>query len=450
MGAVLGVTRAYFLGASVKEVGIGLAGYGTVGKGVVDVLRKNAAVIAQRTGVRLSVVHVGARRGASDLANTGITVSQDVFDVVKDPSVDICLELMGGKETAQGWIEAAFARGKPVVTANKALIAESGTALLDRARAAGVPLLFEAAVAGGIPILKALREGLSANQIHWVAGIINGTANYILSEMLAGRSFAEVLAEAQALGYAEADPTFDVEGIDAAHKLAILASMSFGTPLAFDDVFIEGISALQPDDLLYADNLGYRVKHLGLAHRTEAGVELRVHPTLVPKDSLLANVNGVMNAVMVHSDAVGSSLFYGPGAGGSATASSVIADVIEIARCSGLASEQLVPALGFQDQVSTPTVPVAETTSAYYLRFQVTDGPGVLAHITQLLGEANISIEAVIQKPVHSQTGLVSIIILTQPVKETIMDGVLSRVAAFPESGAPVVKLRVASLEGLN
>lgn len=433
-----------------KEVGIGLAGYGTVGKGVVEVLQNNADVIAQRTGVRLSVVHVGARRGAPELADTGITVSTDVFDVVKDPKVNICLELMGGKDTARDWIEAALAAGKPVVTANKALIAESGTALLDQARTAGVPMLFEAAVAGGIPILKALREGLSANQIHWVAGIINGTANYILSEMLAGRSFPEVLAEAQDLGYAEADPTFDVEGIDAAHKLAILASMSFGCPLAFGDVYIEGISQLLPDDLVYADSLGYRVKHLGVAHKTEAGVELRVHPTLVPKTSLLANVNGVMNAVMVQSDAVGSSLFYGPGAGGSATASSVIADVIEIARSSGLASEQLVPALGFQDQVAKPAVPISETTSAFYLRFQVTDGPGVLAHITQLLGEEKISIEAVIQKPVHSQTGLVSIIILTQPVKETVMDRVLSRVASVPESSAPVVKLRVSSLVGLN
>lgn len=433
-----------------KEVGIGLAGYGTVGKGVIEVLEQNAQIIAQRTGVRLSVVHVGARRGAPELADKGIKVSTDVFAVTQDPRVDICLELMGGKDTAQPWIEAALDNKKPVVTANKALIAEAGTVLLDRARSAGVPLLFEAAVAGGIPILKALREGLSANQIHWVAGIINGTANYILSEMLAGRSFEAVLAEAQALGYAEADPTFDVEGIDAAHKLAILASMSFGSPLAFDDVYIEGIAKLLPDDLLYADNLGYRVKHLGVAHKTDAGIELRVHPTLVPKDSLLGNVNGVMNAVMVRSDAVGSSLFYGPGAGGSATASSVIADVIEIARASGLAAEQLVPALGFQDQVAAPTVPIGQTTSAYYLRFQVTDGPGVLAHITQLLGEEKISIEAVIQKPVHSQTGLVSIIILTQPVKELIMDRVLERVASVPESSAPVVKLRVASLEGLE
>ncbi|MEJ2680984.1 MAG: homoserine dehydrogenase [Gammaproteobacteria bacterium] len=429
-----------------KEVRVGLAGYGTVGKSVVTVLARNADVIARRSGIHLLVTHVGARRGAPDLAEQGIKVSQDVFEVARDPEVDVCIELMGGVTTARDWIEIALANGKPVVTANKALIAEAGSPLIAQARQVGVPLLFEAAVAGGIPILKALREGLSANQIEWVAGIINGTANYILTEMASGRTFSDVLLEAQAAGYAEADPTFDIEGIDAAHKLTILASMSFGVPLSYRDVYVEGITALQSEDLEYAHRLGYRVKHVALARQSEAGIEMRVHPTLIPCDALLANVNGVMNAVMVQGDAVGSSLYYGAGAGGMATASSVVADVIEVARHSGLAIEQTVPPLAFQDAKPIQMVSIDAVCSAFYLRFQVRDKPAVLAHITEMLGEDGVSIDAAIQKPVHEQTDLVSIVLLTQAVTEAVINRVIARIEALPEIGAPVTKLRVLSL----
>jgi len=431
----------------VKQIGIGLAGFGTVGKGVVDLINNNSDIIALRTGVKLAVVHVGARRGAPELQGAGIRVSTDVFDVIKDPEVDICVELMGGIDTAKAWIETALEAAKPVVTANKALIAEVGSDLIDKAQQAGVPLLLEAAVAGGIPILKALREGLSANRIDWVAGIINGTTNYILTQMAQGRRFDQVLKEAQEKGYAEADPTFDVEGIDAAHKLTILAAMAFGVSLSFKDLFVEGVSKLEPEDLTYAAELGYRIKHLGLARQTDAGVELRVHPALVSNASLISHVDGVMNAVMVKSDAAGCSMFYGAGAGGAATASSVVADIVEIVRTLGLSSQQQAPALAFHELAKPQVIPQSEVVSAFYLRFQVADEAGALAHITEVLGSQGISIEAVIQKAAHDQDGLVSVIMLTQPIQEALVDRAIAEVEALPESQAQIVKLRVVELD---
>ena len=321
------------IGDRVKSVKIGIVGLGTVGGGALNLLQANAAEISRRTGRDIVVTHVGVRRDYPQYNLAGITVSRDIFAVANDPEIDIVVEVMGGTTTARELVLQAIANGKHVVTANKALLAQYGNEIFSAAEAKGVFVAFEAAVAGGVPIIKVLREGLSANRIDWLAGIINGTGNFILSEMREkGRDFADVLQEAQALGYAEADPTFDVEGIDAAHKLTILASLAFGIPLQFDKVYIEGISKLTRIDVSYAEELGYRIKHLGIARRTKDGIELRVHPTLIPQERLIANVNGVKNAVLVQSDAVGSTLYYGSGAGAGPTGSAIVADIVDIVR----------------------------------------------------------------------------------------------------------------------
>ena len=342
------------------------------------------------------------------------------MDVVRDTDVEVFVELIGGCDYARELIEAAIESGKHVVTANKALIAEHGNLLFERAQARGVTIAFEASVAGGIPVIKALREGLAANQIRWLAGIINGTGNFILTEMRdKGRDFADVLAEAQELGYAEADPTFDVEGIDAAHKLCILASMAFGIPLNFDSVYTQGISSIDLMDLDYAEELGYRIKHLGIARRTERGIEMRVHPTLIPESQLLANVNGVMNAVQIHGDAVGSTLHYGPGAGSLPTASAVVADLVDVARALTADPTNRVPHLAFQPTQlnDLPILPIQETVSPFYVRLSVRDEVGVLAYITRTLAEHDVSLESVIQKDGVAGEP-VALILLTHKVRE--------------------------------
>src|SRR5690554_5148515 len=359
-------------GESLKDVNVGICGLGTVGGGTFNVLKRNAAIIAGRAGCNIRVVRVASRRSRDDLALGDIPFSTDIFDVVNDPAVDVVVELIGGYEVAKELVLAAIAHGKHVVTANKALIAVHGNEIFEAADKAGVVVAYEAGVAGGIPVIKAVREGLAANRIDTIAGIINGTGNYILTEMRAGREFDEVLKEAQALGYAEADPTFDVEGIDAAHKLTILAASGFGVPLQFEKAYTEGISSVTPNDIAHAELLGYRIKHLGIARRRDEGIELRVHPTLVPRSHLIAQVDGVLNAVLVDGDAVGQTMYYGPGAGDEATASAVIADVVDVARAVASNSSLRVPYLGFVPQAleSLPVLPMEDVQSAYTCVFR--------------------------------------------------------------------------------
>ncbi|MEE3240221.1 MAG: homoserine dehydrogenase [Pseudomonadota bacterium] len=436
-----------------KEINIGICGLGTVGGGVLSVLQCNAELIASRAGRKVSVSHVGTRSAKSDLNTKGMKVSDDIFAVVNDPDVDIVVELIGGYEPAFDLVMQAIANGKHVVTANKALIAVHGNTIFSAAEAKGVAVRYEAAVAGGIPIIKALREGLSANKIEWLAGIINGTGNYILTEMRdKGRLFADVLADAQQLGYAEADPTFDVEGIDAAHKLAILASLAFAMPLNFDACFTEGISAVAPQDVSLASELGYRIKHLGIARRTKQGVEMRVHPTLIPHRRLIANVDGVMNAVLVKGDAVNATLYYGAGAGAEPTASSVIADIVDLARL-GEASQDL-PALGLASHVLTEKaiVPINDIESAYYLRVTVDDKPGVLSHITQILSDSGISLDAVLQKESeqHKGHGLpaghVAVVLITNVIREASFAEAVNHIESLASVIDKVTFIRVESL----
>ena len=436
-----------------KAINIGICGLGTVGAGVLSVLQRNAALITSRAGRKVSVSHVGTRSAKPDLNAKGIKVSDDIFAVVNDPDVDIVVELIGGYEPGLDLVMQAIANGKHVVTANKALIAVHGNTIFSAAEAKGVAVRYEAAVAGGIPIIKALREGLSTNRIEWLAGIINGTGNYILTEMRdKGRLFADVLADAQQLGYAEADPTFDVEGIDAAHKLAILASLAFAMPLNFDSCFTEGISAVAPQDVSLASELGYRIKHLGIARRTANGVEMRVHPTLIPHRRLIANVDGVMNAVLVKGDAVNATLYYGAGAGAEPTASSVIADIVDLARL-GEASQDL-PALGLASHVLTEKaiVPINDIESAYYLRVTVDDKPGVLSHITQILSDSGISLDAVLQKESdqhqgHSlPTGHVAVVLITNVIREASFAEAVSHIEALESVTNKVTFIRVESL----
>ena len=378
-----------------KPVNVGIVGLGTAGSGTFNVIRRNAEDIARRAGREIVVSHVGARRDNPAADTSGVKVSRDIFEVVSDPDVDIVVELIGGTSVAHELVMKAIENGKHIVTANKALIAEHGNEIFTVAQEKGVNVAFEAAVAGGIPIIKAIREGLSANRISWVAGIINGTGNFIMTEMAEkGRDFDDVLKEAQELGYAEADPTFDVEGIDAAHKLTILASIAFGIPLQFEKVYTEGISKITREDVSYAEELGYRIKHLGVTRQTEKGVELRVHPTLIPEQRLIANVNGVMNAVMAQSDAVGPTLYYGPGAGSEPTASAVVADVVDVARALTTDPNNRVPHLAFQaDRLSDlPILPITDVETGYYLRMHVKDQPGVMAKIASALSEADINI----------------------------------------------------------
>lgn len=430
-----------------KPVKVGICGLGTVGGGTFNVLKRNADEISRRAGRRIIVEEVGARRPNPDCDTKGVQVTQDIFDVATNPEIDVVVELIGGYDVARDLVLTAIENGKHVVTANKALIAVHGNEIFEAAQRKNVMVAFEASVAGGIPIIKAIREGLSANKINWLAGIINGTGNFILTEMRdKGRDFADVLAEAQALGYAEADPTFDVEGIDAAHKLTILASLAFGIPLQFEKAYTEGISKITREDVQYAEELGYRIKHLGVSRRTENGVELRVHPTLVPESALLANVNGVMNAVLVDGDAVGQTMYYGAGAGAEPTASAVVADIVDVVRTLTADRDNRVPHLAFQpsELSDAPVLPVEEIETAYYLRMQALEQPGVLAQVTNILGEKGINIEAVIQKETHEEQ--VPVIILTQRVQEQKMNEAIAEMEALDAICGAVTRIRVEHL----
>nr|WP_305907929.1 homoserine dehydrogenase [Methylomarinum sp. Ch1-1]MDP4520725.1 homoserine dehydrogenase [Methylomarinum sp. Ch1-1] len=435
-----------------KPVKIGILGLGTVGGGTVNVLKRNAKEIARRAGREIIVTRALARNlDRERICDTdGIALTADPFDIINDPEIEVVLELIGGETLAKDLVLQAIEKGKHVVTANKALIALHGNEIFCKASEKGVMVLFEAAVAGGIPIIKAIREGLSGNQIEWLAGIINGTGNFILTEMRdKGRDFGDVLAEAQALGYAEANPIFDVEGIDAAHKLTILASIAFGIPLQFDKIFTEGISKITREDVEYAEQLGYRIKHLGIARKTEKGIELRVHPTLIPERRLIANVDGVMNAVLVKGDAVGPTLYYGAGAGAEATASAVVADVVDVVRALTSDPENRVPHLAFQPEaiVDIPVLSDEDFRTAYYLRLTVEDKPGVLADITHILADHNISIEAMIQKEPHEGEAVLPIIMLTQLTLEKEMNAAISEIEALSTVTGKVCRIRLESLK---
>ena len=434
-----------------NSVKVGLLGLGTVGGGTVNLLRRNRDVISRRAGRDIEIGMAATRHlDRPRLCSTeGIRLVTDPYQVVDDPDTDIVLELIGGEQPALDLILRAVDRGKHVVTANKALIALHGNEIFARARDRGVMVAFEPAVAGGIPIIKAVREGLVGNRIDWLAGVINGTSNYILSEMFyEGREFGEVLAEAQRLGYAEADPTFDVEGVDAAHKLTILASIAFGVPLQFDRVHIEGISHVSREDVDYARELGFRIKHLGICRRQDQGIELRVHPALIPERQLLANVDGVMNAVMVHADALGPTLYYGPGAGAEPTASAVVADLVDVVREFTLEPENRVPYLAFQSHALSddPVLPLSSVISAHYLRLMALDQPGVMADITRILGENRISIEAIIQKPPAPDAEHVPVILLTQRVRESQMEQACAAIEALDSVHGSIIRIRVETL----
>ncbi|MHB8347082.1 MAG: homoserine dehydrogenase [Acidiferrobacterales bacterium] len=434
-----------------EPVRIGLLGLGTVGAGMVNVLARNGAEIARRAGREIRVVHAAAR----DIARprpcpmNGIRLTADPFEVVDDPQIDVVVELIGGDDPARKLVMRAIENSKHVVTANKALIAGHGNEIFAAARRKGVMVAFEAAVAGGIPIIKTIREGLSGNRIEWVVGIINGTGNFILTEMRDhGREFSDVLAEAQRLGYAEADPTFDVEGIDAAHKLTILSAIAFGIPLQFDKVYTEGITRITRSDVAYAEELGYRIKHLGIARRTVRGVELRVHPTLIPERRLIASVDGVMNAILVKGDAVGATMYYGAGAGAEPTASAVVADLVDVVRTLTADPTNRVPHLAFQpDQLSDVAIlPMEEVQTACYLRLQAKDQLGVLADVTRILADLSISIEAIIQKEPSAGANEVSVILLTHRVLERNMNQAIARIEALDSINGKVMRIRVEHL----
>ena len=433
-------------------VKVGILGLGTVGGGTVNVLQRNAEEIARRAGRGIVVTHAAARdlNKPRICSTDGITITADPKEVVEDPEIAIVIELIGGDTLARDLVMRAIENGKHVVTANKALIAKHGNEIFAAAQAKGVIVAFEAAVAGGIPIIKAIREGLAGNQIEWLAGIINGTGNFILTEMRdKGRDFDDVLKEAQELGYAEADPEFDVEGIDAAHKLTILASIAFGIPLQFEKAFTEGITKITREDVTYAEELGYRIKHLGISRRTDKGIELRVHPTLIPERRLIANVDGVMNAVLVQGDAVGPTLYYGAGAGAEPTASAVVADVVDVVRVLTSDPENRVPHLAFQpDSLSDlPILKMEDVETAYYLRMQVKDEPGVLANVTRILGDKGISIEAIIQKEPQGGSAEASVIMLTHTVLEKQMNEAIQQIESLDTISGEVTRIRMESLE---
>ena len=435
-----------------KPVRVGLLGLGTVGGGTFNVLKRNAEEITRRAGRGIVVSRAAAREyDPSRLESLeGVTVSDDAFAVVEDPEVDIVVELIGGYDPARKLVLEAIANGKHVVTANKALIAMHGNEIFAAAHKRGVMVAFEAAVAGGIPIIKAIREGLAANHIEWLAGIINGTGNFILTEMRdKGRSFDAALAEAQQLGYAEVDPTFDIEGIDAAHKLTILGSIAFGVPLQFDKCYTEGISHITREDVDFAEQLGYRIKHLGVAKRTERGIELRVHPTLIPHRRLIANVDGVMNAVVVKGDAVGPTLYYGAGAGSLPTASAVVADLVDVTRTLTADPENRVPHLAFQPDAMSdlPILPMDDVETAYYLRMQALDKPGVLAEVARILGDNGISIEALIQKEPGEHADTVPLIMLTHRVRERAMNDAIARIEALESIPGSITRIRLEYLQ---
>ena len=441
-----------------KPLNVGLLGFGTVGKGTWDVLRRNEEEITRRAGRPIRITWIAtrtlerARTGTRGV--TGVNLTADPTVVVRHPDVDIVCELVGGVTPALGLVRDAIAHGKHVVTANKAMLALHGNEIFAAASARGVMVAFEAAVAGGIPIIKALREGLTANRIEWIAGIVNGTSNFILSEMRAtGASFATVLAEAQKRGYAEADPTFDVEGIDAAHKLTIMSAIAFGVPMQFDKAYAEGITQLTREDIRYAEELGYRIKLLGITRRVlmngREGIELRVHPTLIPHQRLIANVEGAMNAVLVKGDATGPTLYYGAGAGAEATASAVIADLVDVTRMHTADPEHRVPHLAFQpDQLTNvPFLPIGEVVTSYYLRMRVEDRPGVLADITRILADREISIDAMIQKEPSEGEEQTDIILLTHRVVEKNVVDAITKIEALPTVRGKIVRIR---LEELN
>jgi len=436
----------------VEPVKIGILGLGTVGSGTVNVLARNADEISRRAGRSIRVVHAAARdiKRPRNCSVDGIRLTTDPAEVVNNPEIAVVVELMGGTEPARALVRKAIENGKHVVTANKALIAQHGNEIFAAAQKKGVMVAFEAAVAGGIPIIKSIREGLAGNRIEWLAGIINGTSNFILTEMRdKGADFADVLKEAQRLGYAEADPTFDIEGIDAAHKLTILAAIAFGIPLQFKQAYTEGISRITGKDVAYAEQLGYRLKLLGISRRNQHGVELRVHPTLIPERRLIANVDGAMNAVLVKGDAVGPTLFYGAGAGSEPTASAVVADLVDVVRTLTVDPNNRVPHLAFQsDQLSQlPILPMEEVETACYLRLQAQDKPGVLADVTRILGDRGISIEAILQKEPRAGENTVPIIILTQRVLEKHMNQAIAQIEALASIEGKIMRIR---LEHLN
>ena len=434
-----------------NPINIGLLGIGTVGGGTYTVLKRNQEEISRRAG-RAIVVKMIADRDlvrARSFADQGVMVTDNAHEITTHPDIDIVVELIGGQTIAKDLILEAIAHGKHVVTANKALLANHGTEIFAAARAKGVIVAFEAAVAGGIPIIKALREGLTANRITWIAGIINGTANFILSEMREkGLSFGEVLDQAQKLGYAEADPTYDIEGIDAAHKITLMSAIAFGIPVQFSKVYTEGITKLTGEDIRYAEELGYRIKLLGITKRVEKGIELRVHPTLIPVRRLIANVEGVMNAVVVKGDAVGATLYYGAGAGAEPTASSVIADLVDVTRMQTADPMHRVPTLSFQPDLlsDTPVIPMEDVETSYYLRLQVMDKPGVLAEITRVLADNAISINAMIQKEAGSDADKVSIIMLTHLTVEKNINTAIARIESLPVVTSKVIRIRIEEL----
>jgi homoserine dehydrogenase len=436
-----------------EPIKVGLLGFGTVGSGTFTVLRRNQEEIKRRAGRGIEITRIAVRNPAKALAALGasgdqVQVGSDFHSVVDDPAIGIVAEMIGGTGIARELVLRAISRGKHVVTANKALLAVHGTEIFEAARAQGVMVAFEAAVAGGIPIIKALREGLTANRIQSIAGIINGTTNYILSEMRErGLDFATALQAAQALGYAEADPTFDVEGVDAAHKLTIMSAIAFGIPMQFDRAHIEGISKLASIDIKYAEDLGYRIKLLGITRRTERGIELRVHPTLISAKRLLANVEGAMNAVEVHGDAVGTTLYYGKGAGAEPTASAVVADLVDVTRLDTADPGHRVPHLAFQPQSmsDTPVLSIDDVTSGYYLRLRVADITGVLADITRILADAGISIDALLQKESEqiADNGETDVVIITHDTLEKNVSAVIARIEALSTVVSQVTKLRI-------
>ncbi|MBO7410557.1 MAG: homoserine dehydrogenase [Ottowia sp.] len=430
----------------------GLLGIGTVGGGTFEVLRRNQEEIASRAGRAINITMVADldESRARRIAGPSVNVTTDARQVIANPDIDVVIELIGGYGVARELVLAAIEAGKHVVTANKALLAVHGSEIFEAAQRKGVIVAFEAAVAGGIPIIKALREGLTANRIQWLAGIINGTTNFILSEMRdKGLSFGDVLKEAQRQGYAEADPTFDIEGVDAAHKATLMSAIAFGVPVQFERAYVEGITRLAAADIRYAEQLGYRIKLLGIAKRREEGIELRVHPTLVPARRLIANVEGAMNAVMVHGDAVGTTLYYGKGAGSEPTASAVIADLVDVARLDSSETHHRVPHLAFQPgalRKEVQVLPMEQTRTSYYLRLRVKDEAGVLAQVTQILADASISINAVLQREAGAVGGEGSqhtdLIILTHEAQEGAMNGATQRLQGLPAVLAPIVRIR--------
>jgi len=439
-----------------EPIKVGLLGFGTVGSGTYTVLRRNQEEIKRRAGRGIEIARIAMRNPAKATAVPGVDaaiVTSDFNAVVDDPSIAIVAEMIGGTGIARELVLRALANGKHVVTANKALLAVHGTEIFEAARAKGVMVAFEAAVAGGIPIIKALREGLTANRIEYIAGIINGTTNYILSEMRErGLDFATALKGAQALGYAEADPTFDIEGVDAAHKATIMSAIAFGVPVQFDKAYVEGISKLDAIDLRYAEELGYRIKLLGIARRTQKGIELRVHPTLIPARRLLANVEGAMNAVVVQADAVGTTLYYGKGAGAEPTASAVVADLVDVTRLHTADPEHRVPHLAFQpDSLSnTPILPIDDVTSGYYLRLRVADETGVMADITRILADGGISIDALLQKEAEEVDARgnaeTDVILITHETQEKNVNTAIARIEQLATVVSSVTKLRMEAL----